>query len=372
MHSTAKQLARIGLSVGLLGAGSYYSVLFLEERLSRIIIESTVEALRDPEVQEEVYELFVSLLSRLLSDEVTYEKAVEFLIKILQDHKFEEALATTLIELLNASESHSEGLHVMRYILQSMLYELNAKERVVQTISLSELKPKKFTESRFKVPLYNAYRLSGLRWENSFNDLSKLVLMREAEEMLKLWLRTKPVKWFVAEVPHTKFPECKVYPGLQRTVDFLRLMSYRPPQSGGFHKIALPEPSMPSSKLPLAAMSLLSLRTHVFELPFPQLPKTVPTPDFSAISSGFSLEALPEYLKSRPKTVSELPSQPLKLTTKLALPPKFELSLPEVQTLEEEETFALQHLTELPELTSQDLPMLLEPMEQVETHYIKY
>ena len=116
-----KQGLRLAVSAGVLVGSSFFAVKFLETQLTKLLVDSTVEALQDPEVEEEVYELFKKLLQRLLEDPNSRDKTLDFLASVLRTEKAEDAVLKLLVETMQSPEYRSEGLDAMREITQFVL-----------------------------------------------------------------------------------------------------------------------------------------------------------------------------------------------------------------------------------------------------------
>lgn len=110
---------RIGFSGAFLVGASYFTVRYLEENLTSLIIESTVEALKDPEVHQDVYNLFTKLLTRLLEDPVSKVKITEFLQKTMNEPVFENSTIELAVKILRSEGVKEQASGIMR---QSSIY----------------------------------------------------------------------------------------------------------------------------------------------------------------------------------------------------------------------------------------------------------
>lgn len=393
MTSTAKQLARIGLSVGLLGGGSYYSVKFIEQQLTDVIIQSTVESIQDPEVQAEVYQLFVKLLNKLMDDPATFDKSVEFLIKVIKDPRFEDAVVDTLVDLLNARPAQREGVNVMRFIFQSLLYEFKVRKLLVSAISRRTLQPRKAVVKPFKHPFYKSYRLARPNWTQAIEKFQQLVLLREAQYLVKVWvkegafdLRTLSKETYMPPRFRTDLPM-----DMKRSVDIVRVLCYKT-SPVMLSKIIVPQPVFPTSRLSIIENSIkmssiqvpsldklryriqklpqnrldffAPLTTSIFEQEAIEMPSTLNQPPPKALDEG-SLEIQTDLYTIEPAQVS---------TLKIALPPHSPSTMPR-ELLNKQVVGTVmasdKHLKMLVEAKPATV-VLKEPLEHVETHYIKY
>lgn len=125
----SRYFLKIWFSGAFLVGASYFAVKYLEENLTNLIVESTVMALNNPEVHQDVNNLFAKLLTRLLEDPISRARVTDFLKKTMKEQVFEDSAVDLVIKVLRTTGVRSEASTIMKSSSRYIVRDLELKEQ---------------------------------------------------------------------------------------------------------------------------------------------------------------------------------------------------------------------------------------------------